>query len=596
MTSPTASVRSQLRFAFAIVIILSFLSTAIAIWRLQVLSDDTNELTHRPLAKERLVSGWLLNISMSAKRTAAIARAADAELAKFFADEAVQQSARTTELQKQVGELLDTPEEKALYAQIGAAREQYLAARERLTALKSEGKNDEARALYEQTFAPVMDAYIARVGDLLAMQRKAIDTRSEEVLNSARHSAAMLVGLCLAALVASTLAGSLFANALFRRLGDEPALAAAVAGEIAAGNLCVEVKVAEGDQTSLMAALKRMRDSLAGIVGQVRHGATVIGESIAVVASEAQELSSRTEGQAASLEETASSIEELTQGIQHSADSAEQANELAAQASQVAQQGGAMVGQLVDTMAAINESSSRIADIIGVIDGIAFQTNILALNAAVEAARAGEQGRGFAVVASEVRALAQRSATAAKEIKVLIEDSTGRVADGAALAGKTGQTMQGIVTSIDRVSSIMNDIVASSREQAIGIAQVNKAITQMDGSTQQNAAMVEESAAASRAMQEQSGKLLALVALFQVEAPAAPAAAAPRRALPAAAVKAAPGKAAAGPAPAPSSAAAAARPEAARPARTVRKAAPIKPVKPAKPAGPTAVADDWEEF
>jgi methyl-accepting chemotaxis protein len=248
-------------------------------------------------------------------------------------------------------------------------------------------------------------------------------------------------------------------------------------------------------------------------------------------------------------------------------------------------------------MAAINESSSRIADIIGVIDGIAFQTNILALNAAVEAARAGEQGRGFAVVASEVRALAQRSATAAKEIKVLIEDSTGRVADGASLAGKTGQTMQGIVTSIDRVSSIMNDIVASSREQAIGIAQVNKAITQMDGSTQQNAAMVEESAAASRAMQEQSGKLLALVALFQVEAPAAPAAAAPRRALPAAAVKAAPGKAAAaGPAPAPSSAAAAARPEAARPARTARKAAPVKPVKPAKPAGPAAVADDWEEF
>jgi methyl-accepting chemotaxis protein len=297
-----------------------------------------------------------------------------------------------------------------------------------------------------------------------------------------------------------------------------------------------------------------------------------------VVASEAQELSSRTEGQAASLEETASSIEELTQGIQHSADSAEQANELAAQASQVAQQGGAMVAQLVDTMAAINESSSRIADIIGVIDGIAFQTNILALNAAVEAARAGEQGRGFAVVASEVRALAQRSATAAKEIKVLIEDSTGRVADGADLAGKTGQTMQGIVTSIDRVSTIMNDIVASSREQAIGIAQVNQAITQMDGSTQQNAAMVEESAAASRAMQEQSGKLLALVALFQVEAPAAPATVAVRRALPAAAVKPAP---------------AAARPQA---TRAASKPAPIKPVKPAKPAGPAAVADDWEEF
>jgi methyl-accepting chemotaxis protein len=577
LTSLTASVRSQLRLAFAIVIILSFTSTAVAIWRLQVLSNDTNELTHRPLAKERLVSSWLLNISMSAKRTAAIARATDGDLARFFATETVEQSKRTTELQKQVGELLDTQDEKALYAQIATARQEYIESRDRVMALKTEGKADEARALYDQSFAAIMDRYIDKVKALQALEQKAIDTQTADVLDSAERSRIEQILMCLATLVFSIVAAHLFARVLFRRLGGEPALAAAVAGEIAAGNLCVDVKVADGDETSLMAGLERMRDSLAGIVSQVRQGTAAIGESIAVVASEAQELSSRTEGQAASIEETASSIEELTQGIQHSADSAEQANELAAQASQVAQQGGAMVGQLVDTMASINESSSRIADIIGVIDGIAFQTNILALNAAVEAARAGEQGRGFAVVASEVRALAQRSATAAKEIKVLIEDSTGRVADGAALAGKTGQTMQGIVTSIDRVSTIMNDIVASSREQAIGIAQVNQAITQMDGSTQQNAAMVEESAAASRAMQEQSGKLLALVALFQVEAPVGPAAV-PRRALPAAAVKPAP---------------AAARPQA---TRATRKAAPAKPVKPAKPAGPAAVADDWEEF
>jgi methyl-accepting chemotaxis protein len=574
LTTLTASVRNQLRFAFAIVIILSFVSTTVAIWRLQVLSNDTNELTHRPLAKERLVSSWLLNISTSSKRTAAIARATDAELAKFFADETLQQSKRTTELQKQVGELLDTADEKTVYAQIAAAREQYIAVRDRLMAIKAEGKNDEARTLYEQTFAPVMDAYIARVGDLLALQQKSIGARTDEVLDSAHQSSTVLVFLCLATLIFSVGAAHRFARALFRRLGGEPALAASVASEIAAGNLRVEVKVADGDQASLMAALKSMRDSLAGIVGQVRQGTTAIGESIAEMSSEAQELSRRTESQAAALEETASSIEELTQGIQHSADNADKANELAAQASRVAQQGGAMVGQLVETMGSINESSSRIADIIGVIDGIAFQTNILALNAAVEAARAGEQGRGFAVVAGEVRALAQRSAAAAKEIKVLIDDSTGRVTEGSVLAGKAGETMKGIVAGIDRVSGIMNDIVASSREQASGIAQVNHAITQMDGATQQNAALVEESAAATLAMREQSHKLKELVAVFQVDVAAsrAPAAAAARPALPARK---------------PAAPAAAAKPVT---ARAARKASP------AKPARPVAVAEDWEEF
>ena len=513
-TPLTAGVRGQLRFAFALVIALSFFSTALAIWRLQMLADDTKALTHRPLAKERLVSSWLLG-------------------------EALQQPKRGAELQKQVGEMLDTPEEKAMFEQIGQAGQAPAGARERI---------------------------LAQLGELLALQQKTIDSRAGGMLADARHGAGVLVAVCLATLVFNVAAGALLARALFRRLGGEPALAAAVASEIAAGNLRVEVPLADGDQASLMAGLKRMRDSLAGIVGQVRHGTAAIGESIAVMSREAQELSRRTEGQAASLEETASSIEELTQGIQHSADNAEQANELAAQASRVAQQGGAMVGQLVDTMGAINESSSRIADIIGVIDGIAFQTNILALNAAVEAARAGEQGRGFAVVAGEVRALAQRSAAAAKEIKTLIDDSTGRVAEGSALAGKAGQTMQGIVASIDRVSVIMNDIVASSREQASGIAQVNQAITRMDSGTQQNAALVEETAAATRAMEEQSGKLQQLVALFQVEAAAAPAAAA-RPSLPA--VK---------PAPAP------ARPAQARAARK------------SAPARPAAVAEDWEEF
>jgi methyl-accepting chemotaxis protein len=586
LTSLTASVRNQLRLAFAIVIILSFVSTAVAIWRLQVLSKDTRELTHQPLAKERLVSRWLLNISTSSKRTAAIARAADADLARFFATETTEQSKRTSELQRQVGEMLDTAEEKAVFAQIAEARQQYIVSRDKVMALKAEGKHTEALTLYEQSFAGLMDAYIARVNALLALQQQSIDARSTEVLDSAHRSSTVLVGLCLAALVFSIAAGSLFAHALFRRLGGEPALAAAVAAEIAAGNLRVEVALADGDQASLMAALRRMRDSLGGIVGQVRQGTTAIGDSIAAMSSEAQELSRRTESQAAALEETASSIEELTQGIQHSADNAEQANQVAAQASQVARQGGAMVSQLVDTMGAINESSKRIADIIGVIDGIAFQTNILALNAAVEAARAGEQGRGFAVVAGEVRALAQRSADAAKEIKALIEDSTSRVADGSALAGKAGQTMQGVVTGIDRVSSIMNDIVASSREQASGIAQVNQAITQMDGSTQQNAALVEESAAATRAMLEQASQLKVLVALFKVGAgpatrPALAAAKPAAKPVARSATRSAT-KSATKPAPAPP----------ARPARAPR----MPGTPPAARPRASAITEDWEEF
>ncbi len=563
----TISVRNQLRFAFAVVIVLSFLATAIAIWRLQVLSDDTQALTQRPLVKERLISGWLLNTSIAAKRTGAIARSADPELATYYAAETQDSTTRTTALQKQVGDLLGTPEEHAVFERIGTARQRYIVTRDRVMALKKAGNDAEARKVFDDEFVPAVTAYLGQVKALLELQQKEIDTRVATVLASADRSSHVLTALCLATLVFSIVAGTLCARILFRRLGGEPARAAQVAAEIAGGNLCVAVPVVAGDKDSLMAALERMRASLAGIVADVRAGTGTIVAAATTMAGEAQDLSHRTESQAQALEETASSMEELTQAVGQNATSAEEANRMAGDAARVARQGGAMVGQLVDTMGAINASSARIVDIIAVIDGIAFQTNILALNAAVEAARAGEQGRGFAVVAAEVRALAQRSGAAAKEIKDLIDASTQRVADGATLAGQAGQTMRDIVDSIGRVTGIMNEIVASSREQASGIGQVNQAIVQMDGVTQQNAALVEESAAATRAMHEQAQALAGLVEVFRVQAKSQ---AAPKPALPPAR-RAAP---AAAPAPA------------ARPARkpaTVRKT-------------PATVEADWEEF
>jgi methyl-accepting chemotaxis protein len=348
---------------------------------------------------------------------------------------------------------------------------------------------------------------------------------------------AMMLMLVLGSAAAGLGLGVLLTRSLTRQLGGEPAYASAIASRIAAGDLTVAVELRQGDSSSMLFAMKTMRDSLAGIVGQVRAGTDTIASASSQIASGNLDLSSRTEEQASSLEETASSMEELTSTVKQNADNARQANQLASSASEVAERGGAVVSQVVDTMASINDSSKKIVDIIGVIDGIAFQTNILALNAAVEAARAGEQGRGFAVVASEVRTLAQRSAAAAKEIKQLIGDSVAKVDTGAKLVDHAGATMTEIVDSVRRVTDIMGEITSASLEQTAGIEQINMAVAQMDQVTQQNASLVEEAAAAAESMQEQAAKLAEIVAVFKLDdaashttRAAAPKAAAPVRA------------------------------------------------------------------
>ncbi len=305
---------------------------------------------------------------------------------------------------------------------------------------------------------------------------------------------------------------------LMRQLGGEPAMAVSILGSVAEGDLSTVVPLRAGDSSSLMARLAAMQRSLSDTVSQVRSGSEGVATASSQIAQGNQDLSSRTEQQASALQQTAATMDELGSTVRNNADNARQANQLALGASNVAVKGGEVVGKVVETMKGINQSSKKIADIISVIDGIAFQTNILALNAAVEAARAGEQGRGFAVVASEVRSLAQRSAEAAKEIKALISASVERVNRGTVLVDQAGHTMEEIVSAIRRVTDIVGEISSASVEQSSGVSQVGQAVTQMDHATQQNAALVEESAAAAESLRQQAQQLVQAVAVFKLRA------------------------------------------------------------------------------
>ncbi len=375
-------------------------------------------------------------------------------------------------------------------------------------------------------------------------------------------------------------------RSILRTIGGDPGDAAEIANRISDGDLTLAIHTAPGDTSSLVYAFKRMRDSLTHTISNIKSSADTIATASSEIASGNLDLSGRTEQQAGSLEETASAMEELTSTVKQNADNARQANQLAVSASEVAIQGGQVVGQVVDTMGSINESSRKIVDIISVIDGIAFQTNILALNAAVEAARAGEQGRGFAVVASEVRSLAQRSSAAAKEIKTLIDDSVSKVDVGSKLVQQAGETMNEVVASVKRVTDIVGEISSASQEQSAGIGEVGQAITQMDEGTQQNAALVEQAAAAAQSLQDQAATLAQLVGRFKLDATQVQAAPIVRTAAPAP-VRAAVAKAPARPTPI------AAKPKAAAAAPRIA-SAPAKSAGP-KPTMPDSDAD-WETF
>ncbi|MBE0621281.1 MAG: hypothetical protein IH605_11865 [Burkholderiales bacterium] len=354
---------------------------------------------------------------------------------------------------------------------------------------------------------------MAASSELIESSSEALRVENEKAAESGSR---FVLGLAAGGCVLLLLLSYLLARGVLKPLGGEPAYASAIVRRIADGDLSEEITIAQGDSSSLLASMKDMQQKLSGTVSKIHQTVDTIGTASGQIAAGNADLSSRTEEQASSLEETASSMEELTSTVKQNAENARQANQLAVSASEVAVKGGAVVSEVVGTMSSINESSKKIVDIISVIDGIAFQTNILALNAAVEAARAGEQGRGFAVVASEVRSLAQRSATAAKEIKDLVGDSVDKVGAGTKLVDEAGKTMEEIVSSVKRVTDIMSEITAASQEQSAGIEQVNQAITQMDEVTQQNAALVEEASAAAESMKEQAHSLAQAVAVFKV--------------------------------------------------------------------------------
>jgi methyl-accepting chemotaxis protein len=510
----------RLGLGFALILAMTAMIAAVGAWRMADVADATKSMMAGPLAKERLITDWHSLNFASIRRTAAIVKSSDPSLGAYFKTDAAASVSKAAELLAHIQPLIATSgKEKDLFTRILDQRKVYSAARDGAIKAKAEDNPTEAARILEQSFTPAAEKYQSLLQDLVAMQRASMDATANAIDDSAVASTRLIVMLSIGALALGIAVSWLLTRGIVLPIRA----AVSVAETVASGDLTRTIVASSNDETgTLLRTLRHMNDNLVGIVSQVRGGT----ETIATVSREISEgnldLSARTEHQASALEQTAASMEELTTAVRHNAENARQANRLAIAASEVAVRGGSVVSEVVSTMSAINTSANRIADIIGVIDGIAFQTNILALNAAVEAARAGEQGRGFAVVASEVRNLAQRSSAAAKEIKELINASMTSVDAGAKLVDRAGATMEEVVDAIGRVTAIMGGIDSASQEQTSGIEQVNLAVGQMDQVTQQNAALVEEAAAAASSMLDQASHLAELVSVFKL-GPVAPA-------------------------------------------------------------------------
>ncbi len=538
----TGSIRSRLFAGFGLVFLLLTVVTGLGIIRVGQIDATLNNISDVTQVKQRHAINFRGSVHDRAIALRDVVLSQDSKPhIDTIATLAANYARSAGPLDQLLGRADTLPAERDALAGIKAAEAHTQVLVQQVIALRQADKVPDATALLQQQAAPAFVAWLAAINRLIDLEEKSSTQQAEAARDVAHDFTFFMILLGVSAIAIGTAAAWGIGRSLLRQLGGEPVYASSIVASIAAGNLAVQIDTRAGDDTSLLFAMRGMRDSLVNIVTQVRHGTETIATASREIAAGNHDLSSRTATQAGNIEQTASSMEQLTGTVKQNSDHARQANQLALSASEVATKGGTVVAEVVDTMASINQSSKKIVDIIGVIDSIAFQTNILALNAAVEAARAGEQGRGFAVVATEVRSLAQRSAAAAREIKTLIDDSVERVDTGARLVDQAGATMAEIVDSVRRVTDIMGEISTASIEQTAGIEQVNSAIAEMDQVVQQNAALVEQAAAAASSLQDEAANLAGVVAVFKLADQRAAPVLRPRDARPAA--KAAPRKA-----------------------------------------------------
>jgi methyl-accepting chemotaxis protein len=604
MNLSNMKVGMRLALGFALVLALMVILTVVGVVRMAQIQNRLDHVVSVNNVVTRLVVDMRNNVSERVTSLRTLTLMTDPADMEPELNRFKEQTAKYDAFQQKLAQkfaLEASAEEKALLAQIKDAEGVAMPAIAKASELYLANNAMDATRVMVKEIRPAQKKWLEALDQLGALEDKQnnqTQVDAEAQFASARNFMLILLALAVGMGVA---AATVITRGLLKQLGGEPGYTAKIATSIAEGDLSIAINTKSSDRGSLLSEMKQMRNSLVDIVSQVRRGTQTITTASREIAAGNVDLSSRTELQASSLEKTASAMEELTSTVKQNADNAREANQLAATASDVARKGGEVVSQVVGTMGEINSSASKIADIIGVIDGIAFQTNILALNAAVEAARAGEQGRGFAVVASEVRNLAQRSAAAAKEIKTLIGDSVEKIGRGSKLVGQAGVTMDEVVDSVKRVTNIMSEIANASAEQSAGIEQVNLSIIEMDGMTQQNAALVEQAAAAFQSLQDQAAELQRVVSIFKLAEGEEAAAEAPALAAAAASTAVATRAVVARPARRPATS-----PQLKKPA-AARKAASAKAEEAAAPAvdsGSTtskkvaaaAASDDWEEF
>jgi methyl-accepting chemotaxis protein len=539
MAIANMKVGTRLGVGFGLVLVLLLLIAMLGVFNMSTIHAKLDKIVNQNVVKSELVGDMSESVHIVARVARTVVLLSDEPAMRKELEKVQRARDIYNRSNETLGKMPATAEGVAIRDRIAGLVKQARPLNDQVFALALTHQDAEATELLMKQAGPATQTWQDAMDEYAALQRKNNQADADAAVAAYQQARWLMLVLSSIAIVVGVVAAVVIARTLLRQLGGEPDYAADIASRIAGGDLTVKVDTRSNDSSSMLHAMKMMRDALASIVAEVRVGTETIASASSQIASGNQDLSARTEQQASSLEETASSMEELTSAVRQNNDNARQANQLAQSASTVAQQGGAVVSQVVDTMGAIDASSRKIVDIISVIDGIAFQTNILALNAAVEAARAGEQGRGFAVVASEVRTLAQRSASAAKEIKELIGNSVEKVELGSRLVQQAGQTMNDVVASVQRVTDIMADISTAGDEQSAGIEQINQAVSEMDTVTQQNAALVEEAAAAAEAMQNQAANLERVVSVFRLDGMerAAPSPAAPAVRRPAASLK-----------------------------------------------------------